>query len=93
MYDYETTFTVLSLGTPSSTAIAGQWATDNLGGDILINGASTGITSSGFTARTLISPSVLRSSSLEQTRLTSWSTTCLEIPPTETPTTIRQHCG
>ena len=37
---------------PSSASISGQWATDNSGLDILINGNSTGNTSSGFSAFT-----------------------------------------
>jgi len=47
-YDYRTTFTLSGLS-PASASIAGQWATDDLGTDILINGQSTGITSHGTT--------------------------------------------
>lgn len=46
-FNNTTTFTSPSAGT---VTIVGQWATDNAGSDILINGVSTGATSSGFTA-------------------------------------------
>lgn len=42
IFDYQTTFNVT--GDPSKTTLLGQWATDNEGIDILINGQSTGNT-------------------------------------------------
>ena len=36
----------------SSVVITGQWATDNSGSDILVNGVSTGQTAGGFTSYT-----------------------------------------
>lgn len=41
-YVYRTTFVVDGLD-PASIQLVGEWATDNVGTDILINGASTGI--------------------------------------------------
>lgn len=35
---------------PATASITGEWATDNAGDDILINGVSTGNTCAGFTA-------------------------------------------
>ena len=50
-YAYRTTFNLT--GFNSATALlTGQWATDNSGTDILLNGHSTGNTSGGFTAWT-----------------------------------------
>jgi hypothetical protein len=46
---FETTFDLTGLD-PSTASISGTWATDNTGLDILINGVSTGQTSSGFTS-------------------------------------------
>jgi len=43
LYDYRTTFDLSGL-VPSTASILGQWAVDNEGIDILINGASTGNT-------------------------------------------------
>jgi hypothetical protein len=40
-YIYRTTFDLTGL-TPGTASISGQWSTDNLGVDILINGVSTG---------------------------------------------------
>jgi len=42
-YDYQTTFSLTGLN-PATAQISGQWAVDNEGVDILINGVSTGIT-------------------------------------------------
>jgi hypothetical protein len=39
LYDYRTTFT---LSSPGLVTITGQWASDNEGPDILLNGISTG---------------------------------------------------
>lgn len=47
-YDYRTTFTIPANVNLSLASIAGGWSTDNSGGDILINGASTGNTANGF---------------------------------------------
>ena len=47
-YDYRTTFDLTGF-IPASAVLTGQWATDNPGVDILINGTSTGFTASGFT--------------------------------------------
>lgn len=47
LFNNQTTFTSPIAGT---VTIVGQWATDNAGSDILINGVSTGATSSGFSA-------------------------------------------
>ncbi len=55
IYDYQTTFTVTGLATgfTGSTVITGNWAVDNLGQDILINGVSTGNTdTAGFATYT-----------------------------------------
>jgi hypothetical protein len=41
-YAYETTFTVPADRDPSTIIIIGQWASDNLGSDILVNGVSIG---------------------------------------------------
>ena len=40
-YTYRTTFDLTGLD-PTTASITGQWATDNAGGDILVNGISTG---------------------------------------------------
>jgi hypothetical protein len=49
-YDYRTTFNLTGFNL-SSVVITGQWATDDSGLNILLNGVSTGITSSnGYTA-------------------------------------------
>ena len=47
-YDYQTTFDLTGLN-PATALLIGQWATDNQGSDILINGVSTGHTATGFT--------------------------------------------
>lgn len=49
--DYQTTFDLTGLN-PATAVITGDWSTDNLGNDILINGHSTGLTSSGFASFT-----------------------------------------
>jgi hypothetical protein len=49
---YRTTFTLPANANLSSVAIAGIWSTDNQGTNILINGVSTSITSSGFSGFT-----------------------------------------
>jgi len=53
-YDYTTTFTALGItGATGSAVITGNWATDNAGTDILINGVSTGNkNTNGFTTYT-----------------------------------------
>lgn len=45
--DYDISFDLTGLD-PSSVLIEGSWSTDNSGNDILINGQSTGNTSTGF---------------------------------------------
>ena len=51
-YDYKTTFSLTGFSA-ASAMIMGQWASDNEGVDILINGVSTGqMTTSQFTAFT-----------------------------------------
>lgn len=47
-YAYRTTFTLPANAALSTVAIVGRWASDNLGTDIVINGASTGQTNTGF---------------------------------------------
>jgi hypothetical protein len=49
LYDYQTTFNLAGVD-PSTVSLVGQWATDNEGVDILINGVSTGNTAGGFTS-------------------------------------------
>jgi len=46
--DYQTTFDLTGYD-PSTVTLTGQWSTDNIGSDILINGVSTGNTSADFT--------------------------------------------
>jgi len=46
--NFRTSFTLPSNVDLSAVSITGNWAVDNLGNDILINGVSTGITSPGF---------------------------------------------
>ena len=46
-YDYQTTFDLTGLN-PATAVLIGQWATDNTGSDIVINGVSTGHTAAGF---------------------------------------------
>ena len=46
-YTYRTTFDLTGLD-PTMSSLSGQWATDDLGTDILINGVSTGNTALGF---------------------------------------------
>jgi hypothetical protein len=51
-YDYQTTFDLTGLD-PTTAVLAGQWAVDNAGLDILINGVSTGqFTTDGFNSLT-----------------------------------------
>ncbi len=51
-YDYQVTFSLAGLN-PATASITGQWASDNKGVDILINGVSTGqSTNSQFSAFT-----------------------------------------
>src|ERR1035438_4240441 len=46
IYDYQTTFDLTGLN-PATAVLMGQWASDNTGMDILINGVSTGIGNPG----------------------------------------------
>lgn len=46
-YVYRTTFDLTGFD-PNTAEVAGQWATDDLGTDIVINGVSTGQSSNGF---------------------------------------------
>ena len=46
--NFQTSFTLPNNADLSTVAIVGNWSTDDLGDDILINGTSTGITSTGF---------------------------------------------
>ena len=48
-YTFRTTFDLTGF-LPGTASIAGKWATDNAGLNILLNGISLGFTSSGFTA-------------------------------------------
>ena len=50
-YDYQTTFDLTGFN-PATANITGNWAMDNYGTDILINGVSTGNTASGPNAYT-----------------------------------------
>jgi len=50
-YTYETSFDLTGFD-PTQIQLVGQWAVDNGGTDILVNGTSTGITSPGFTSFT-----------------------------------------
>lgn len=51
-YDYQVTFSLAGLD-PATATIMGQWASDDHGDDILINGISTGqMTASGYSAFT-----------------------------------------
>jgi hypothetical protein len=47
LYDYQTTFDLTGMN-PNTTIVTGQWSSDNGGIDILINGLSTGNTTSNF---------------------------------------------
>jgi hypothetical protein len=49
---YRTTFTVPANAILSTVSVGGDWATDDPGTDIRINGASTGQTSASFTSLT-----------------------------------------
>ncbi len=49
LYDYQTTFDLTGLD-PLTAFLTGQWAADNAGTDILINGVSTSNTAGGFDA-------------------------------------------
>jgi hypothetical protein len=46
VFDF-TTFVSLDGFIPETATVSGQWSTDNLGQDILVNGASTGISNDG----------------------------------------------
>lgn len=48
-YDYRTTFDLTGFDA-STAALGGQWAADNVGVDILINGVSAGQTGGGYNA-------------------------------------------
>ncbi len=48
-YDYQTKFDLTGFNA-NAAALTGQWAADNTGVDILINGVSTGQTSGGYDA-------------------------------------------
>jgi hypothetical protein len=48
-YDYQLTFSLAGLN-PATASIIGQWASDDQGTDILINGVSTGAFVGGFSA-------------------------------------------
>src|SRR5262245_19141286 len=50
-YIFQTTFD-LTGSDPAQVRLRGQWAVDNLGLDILLNGVSTGLVSLGFAAYT-----------------------------------------
>ena len=50
-YTFQTTFDLTGVD-PAQVRLRGQWAVDNLGLDILLNGVSTGITSPGFVSYT-----------------------------------------
>jgi hypothetical protein len=47
-YDYKMTFTLAAGLNPDTVSIGGEWAADNIGTDILVNGASTGETTPNF---------------------------------------------
>jgi MYXO-CTERM domain-containing protein len=49
--DYDTSFDLTGYD-PDSVVITGQWATDNYGNDIIVNGITSGDTSPDFTALT-----------------------------------------
>lgn len=51
-YVFRYTFTLASNLDPSTVNITGEWATDNYGSDILVNGMSTGQSSGGYTSFT-----------------------------------------
>jgi hypothetical protein len=48
-YDYQTTFDLTGLD-PATAILTGQWAADDQGLDVLINGVSTGNTAAGFSS-------------------------------------------
>ena len=50
-YDYRTTFDLTGFNSATATLV-GQWATDDAGVDILINGTSAGQTAGGFSSFT-----------------------------------------
>ena len=50
-FSYRTTFDLTGMD-PASATLSGQWATDDGGVDILINGTSTGASSAGFSSFT-----------------------------------------
>jgi hypothetical protein len=49
VYDFRTTFDLTGLN-PATAVVIGQWATDNEGLNILINGTPTGFTAAGFSS-------------------------------------------
>jgi hypothetical protein len=49
IYDFQTKFDLTGLN-PASAVLIGQWATDNPGLNILLNGVPTGFTAAGFTS-------------------------------------------
>lgn len=52
VYTFRYTFALTSNLDPNTVLISGQWATDNEGNDILVNGVSTGQSSPGYTSFT-----------------------------------------
>lgn len=50
-YDYQTTFNLTGF-LPATAFLTGQWAADNAGLNILVNGVSTGITAAGLSSWT-----------------------------------------
>lgn len=46
VYDFETTVSMDGFD-PETATVSGQWSTDNVGQDILVNGVSTGISNDG----------------------------------------------
>lgn len=68
VYTFRTTFTLASFGPGFTASITGRWATDDGGLDILINGISTGQTSSSsasFTSFSILSGFVQGSNTLD----------------------------
>ena len=49
-YDYRISFALPATANPATVLITGQWATDNPGTDILINGGPSGSSSGSFTS-------------------------------------------
>ena len=50
-YTYQVAFSLAGLD-PGTVSISGRWAADNSIADVLVNGVSTGLTATGFTAWT-----------------------------------------